>query len=77
MSESKILRSHVCGRWHEAETGFVAIENPATEEVVGRVSSDGIDFGAVLEYALSRGRPSLRQLTFSQRAGLFLSGRDC
>jgi len=68
MSESKILRSYVCGRWHEAERGFVPIVNPATEEVVGRVSSEGVDFAAVLDFALSHGRSSLRRLTYMQRA---------
>jgi oxepin-CoA hydrolase/3-oxo-5,6-dehydrosuberyl-CoA semialdehyde dehydrogenase len=66
----KTLRSYAAGRWHEADRGFVDLVNPATEEPIARASSDGIDFGAVLEHARSKGGDALRALTFAQRGAL-------
>ena len=66
----KTLRSYVRGGWHEAQSGFVTLVDPSTEEEIARASSEGIDFGAVLDYARERGGPALRALTFAQRAML-------
>jgi oxepin-CoA hydrolase/3-oxo-5,6-dehydrosuberyl-CoA semialdehyde dehydrogenase len=66
----KTLRSYVRGGWHEAQSGFVALVDPSTEEEIAHASSAGIDFGAALDYARERGGPALRAMTFSQRAGL-------
>lgn len=66
----KTLQSYVCGRWHEADSGFATLTNPSTEEPIARASSAGVDFGAVLAYARDVGGPALRALTFSARADL-------
>ncbi len=66
----KTLRSYVCGRWHEATSGFATLVNPSTEEEVARASSEGIDFGEVLACARDKGGPALRAMTFAQRSGL-------
>ncbi|HEV2844474.1 MAG TPA: 3,4-dehydroadipyl-CoA semialdehyde dehydrogenase [Thermoanaerobaculia bacterium] len=66
----KTLRSYVRGNWHEATSGLVTLVDPSTEEEIARAGSEGIDFGAVLDYARERGGPALRALTFSQRAML-------
>jgi oxepin-CoA hydrolase/3-oxo-5,6-dehydrosuberyl-CoA semialdehyde dehydrogenase len=66
----KTLRSYVRGDWHEAQGGFATLVDPSTEEEIARASSDGIDFGAVLDYARERGGAALRGMTFGQRAGL-------
>jgi oxepin-CoA hydrolase/3-oxo-5,6-dehydrosuberyl-CoA semialdehyde dehydrogenase len=62
------LRSYVCGNWFEASAGFVDVRSAIDGRVVARVSSDGVDFGAALDYARSVGGPALRRLTFHQRA---------
>ncbi|HEX7185205.1 MAG TPA: 3,4-dehydroadipyl-CoA semialdehyde dehydrogenase [Thermoanaerobaculia bacterium] len=67
----KTLRSYVCGRWHEATSGFAPLVNPSTEEAVAQASSEGVDFGAALDYARERGGPALRAMTFGER-GLLL-----
>jgi 3,4-dehydroadipyl-CoA semialdehyde dehydrogenase len=66
----KTLRSYVAGRWHEAQSGFVTLVDPSTEEEIARASSAGIDFGAVLDYAREHGGPALRAMTLAQRAQL-------
>lgn len=66
----KTLRSYVAGSWHEAQSGFAMLVDPSTEEEIARASSDGIDFGEVLDYARTRGGPALRAMTFAQRSQL-------
>jgi oxepin-CoA hydrolase/3-oxo-5,6-dehydrosuberyl-CoA semialdehyde dehydrogenase len=66
----KTLKSYVNGRWHEAPSGFVPLVDPSTEEVVAQASSEGVDFGAALEFARERGGSALREMTFAQRGQL-------
>src|SRR5918992_3617382 len=66
----KTLKSSVRGTWHEAKSDFSILVDPSTEEEIARASSEGIDFGAVLDYARERGGPALRAMTFAQRAQL-------
>jgi len=66
----KTLRSYVYGKWHQADTGFAPLVNPASEEPVARASSAGVDFGRVMEHAHTQGGPALRALSFVERANL-------
>ena len=62
------LSSYVCGEWFQAASGFTDVRSAVDGNLVARVSSEGVDFGAVLGYARSVGGPALRRLTFHQRA---------
>src|SRR5437879_4752564 len=64
------LRSFVEGRWATGREPFATLVNPATEEPLARTSTAGIEMGAALAYARSRGGPALRGLTFAQRGEL-------
>jgi oxepin-CoA hydrolase/3-oxo-5,6-dehydrosuberyl-CoA semialdehyde dehydrogenase len=64
------LQSYVCGGWHGGRARGIAMRDATTGETIGEASSDGIDFGAVLDYARTRGGPELRAMTFHERAGL-------
>ncbi len=66
----KTLRSYVGGSWHEAKSGFTTLVDPSTEEEIARASSEGSDFGAVLDHAREHGGSALRAMTFAQRAAL-------
>ncbi len=66
----KILKSYVCGKWHEADTNFVPLADPSTEEEIARVSSAGVDFAATLDFARRRGGPALAAMTFAERGQL-------
>lgn len=70
MSEVEVVRSYVRGRWHVSESGYRPLVNPANEEVLANVSSDGIDFASAVKFARDRGRSGLQQMSFAQRAGL-------
>ncbi|MCL4837945.1 MAG: 3,4-dehydroadipyl-CoA semialdehyde dehydrogenase [Thermoanaerobaculia bacterium] len=66
----KTLRSHLCGRWHEADGDFRTLLNPSTEEPLARASSRGVDFAAAYRFALEHGGPALAALSFGERGEL-------
>jgi oxepin-CoA hydrolase/3-oxo-5,6-dehydrosuberyl-CoA semialdehyde dehydrogenase len=69
---SEILPSFVNGEWWspgpDALAGATPVRDAATGELVTRVSTEGLDLGAALEYARTTGQASLGALTFHQRA---------
>lgn len=67
-----ILPSYVRGAWWTPAAGAEATEvrDASTGDVVARVSTEGLDLGAALEYARTVGQASLGALTFHQRAVL-------
>ena len=62
------LRSYVEGAWYEAPGGFAEVASAIDGRPVASVSSQGIDFGRVLDHARRVGGPALRALTFHERA---------
>ncbi|MEJ0040160.1 MAG: phenylacetic acid degradation bifunctional protein PaaZ [Gammaproteobacteria bacterium] len=64
------LKSYVSGRWHEGAGEGALLRDATTGAVVAQASTDGVDFGAALDYARRVGGPALRELTFHQRAAL-------
>jgi oxepin-CoA hydrolase/3-oxo-5,6-dehydrosuberyl-CoA semialdehyde dehydrogenase len=66
----KSLRSHLSGRWIEGSGAPQILVNPATEEPLAQVSSDGLDLAAALGYSREQGGPALRALTFAERGTL-------
>jgi len=64
------LQSFVAGKWQVGSRNAVALRDATTGEVIANASSDGVDFGAALEHARDVGGPSLRKLTFHERAAL-------
>ena len=64
---SRQLASYACGEWYQASSG-TPLRHAITGEVVAEISSEGLDFSAMLDYARSVGGSALRQHTFHQRA---------
>lgn len=61
------LYSYASGQWFAGEGGQT-IFHAITGEPVASVSSQGLDFKAMLSYARTTGGPVLRKLTFHERA---------
>ena len=61
------LESYAAGKWFAGEGGE-EILNAITGEPVCTVSSNGLDFKAMLDYGRKTGSPALRKLTFHERA---------
>lgn len=76
-----IVQNYILGNWASGEGDGQAIFNAVTGEEIGRVSSAGIGFAEVLEYARRKGNPALRKMTFHERGrmlkalALFLNER--
>jgi oxepin-CoA hydrolase/3-oxo-5,6-dehydrosuberyl-CoA semialdehyde dehydrogenase len=66
----KTLRSYLSGRWSEGSGAPQTLVNPATEEPLAQVSSDGLDLAAALDHARRQGGPALRALSFAARGAL-------
>jgi len=64
------LQSYVQGKWLGGLEAGVAMRDATTGDIIAEVSSVGLDFCAVLRYARDVGGPSLRALTFHERAAL-------
>ena len=62
------LANYVNGRWQEGAGGGEPLFDPVTGDELARISSQGIDLDATLQFARSQGGPALRQLTYIQRA---------
>src|SRR5438874_1232176 len=66
----KTLRSYLGERWVEGAGAPQTLVDPATEEPLAQVSSDGLDLAAALDHARRKGGPSLRALSFAERGNL-------
>ncbi|MEO0422790.1 MAG: phenylacetic acid degradation bifunctional protein PaaZ [Pseudomonadota bacterium] len=62
------MPGYALDRWIAPGDSARAVLDATTGEPVGQVSSDGLDFAAMLEHARSVGGPALRRMTFHQRA---------
>ena len=68
-----LLRSYVGGEWVTPSGDGRPSLDAVTGEEIARVSSAGIDMAAALGYGRATGGPTLRELTFHQRAALLKS----
>ena len=62
------LKNYALGEWIEGKGTGTSLYNAATGDEVAVASSDGLDFRAMLEYGRTVGGPTLRAMTFHQRA---------
>ena len=69
-TDTTTLPSFVNGGWYAPSTGGKIVHDAVTGEEIAVISSDGIDMGAVLDHGRKVGGPTLRTLTFHQRAAL-------
>lgn len=65
------IENYVMGQWIAGEGVEYVARNAVTGEVIGEVSSAGLDYAEILEYGRRVGGPALRSMTFRER-GLML-----
>jgi len=65
------LQSYAAGEWYQSPSSGLFLHNAINGEEVAEISSAGIDFQSMLDYARNIGGPALRHYTFHQRAQLF------
>jgi 3,4-dehydroadipyl-CoA semialdehyde dehydrogenase len=76
MSEVRTLRSHLGGRWTEGGGRAHTLLNPATEEPLAEVRSEGLDLAGALEFARTEGGRALRAMTFAERGAMLRAVTD-
>ncbi len=64
------LPNYISGQWKEGAGPGEPLVDPVTGEELARISSQGIDAKAALDFARSNGGPALRTMTYRQRADL-------
>jgi oxepin-CoA hydrolase/3-oxo-5,6-dehydrosuberyl-CoA semialdehyde dehydrogenase len=62
------LRNYALGQWVEGTGKSAELVHAISGETIAEASSGGLDFKAMAEYARNVGGPTLRKLTFHQRA---------
>ena len=65
-----VLSSYALDRWSAPAGGFADIPSAIDGHLVAQASSQGLDFAAIARHAREVGGPSLRALTFHQRADM-------
>ena len=64
------LGNLVQDRWTHGDGDGRVLTSAVTGEPVAAITSDGLDFKAMLDYARSVGGPNLRKLTFHERGDM-------
>jgi len=64
------LESYAAGQWRSGTDGGTALRDATTGEVIAHAGAVGLDTEAMLAWARSVGGPSLRSLTFHERAAM-------
>jgi oxepin-CoA hydrolase / 3-oxo-5,6-dehydrosuberyl-CoA semialdehyde dehydrogenase len=60
-------QNYVLGQWMDGQGTETNLYNAITGDVIGEVSSQGLDFAAILEYGRQTGARTLRKMTFQER----------
>ena len=60
-------QNYVLGKWIDGEGVETDLYNAITGDKIGEVSSAGLDYQAMLEYARKTGGHKLRKMTFQER----------
>lgn len=65
---TRLLESYAAGRWITSTAEGDPLLDASTGEEVARISSSGLDLGAMTDHARTVGGPAIRALTFHERA---------
>ena len=60
-------QNYVLGQWVDGQGTETNLYNAITGDVIGEVSSQGLDFAAILQYGRQTGGRTLRKMTFQER----------
>jgi oxepin-CoA hydrolase/3-oxo-5,6-dehydrosuberyl-CoA semialdehyde dehydrogenase len=61
------LQNYALGEWVSGSGDGKTLYNAINSDVVATASSEGLDFGAMLDYARTKGGMALRKMTFHER----------
>lgn len=61
------LKNYALGRWVEGVGDGQILRDASTGDAIATATSDGLDFGEMLDYGRRVGNQNLRKLTFQER----------
>jgi oxepin-CoA hydrolase/3-oxo-5,6-dehydrosuberyl-CoA semialdehyde dehydrogenase len=61
------LKNYVTGKWIEGDGDGEILYDAVTDEPIVSLSTKGLNFPSILNYARETGNPALRKLTFHER----------
>lgn len=73
MTTAKKIPNYIMGEWVEYSGTGIAQYNTITGELISTVSSEGLDYTAMADYARKVGNPNLRKMTFHERGQMLKS----
>jgi oxepin-CoA hydrolase / 3-oxo-5,6-dehydrosuberyl-CoA semialdehyde dehydrogenase len=62
------IQSYICGEWVDGADNGVEVYNAVNGNIIGNISSSGIDFNQSLAHARELGGHALRKMSFHERA---------
>jgi oxepin-CoA hydrolase/3-oxo-5,6-dehydrosuberyl-CoA semialdehyde dehydrogenase len=69
----EVLKSYLCGEWVSGQGEGQTLYDPSTEEPIATTSTEGFPWASARTYALEKGGPALRAMTFAQRGEMLLA----
>ena len=60
--------SYICGQWYRSEKQSILFTDPCNGQVLGDMSSSGLDYSQMIDYGREVGGPALRKLDLHDRA---------
>jgi oxepin-CoA hydrolase/3-oxo-5,6-dehydrosuberyl-CoA semialdehyde dehydrogenase len=67
------IQNYILGNWISGAGEGVPLFDSVTGEIVGNVSTQGLDFGEILHYGRTKGGEKLRKMTFQERGNMIKS----
>lgn len=61
------LQSYAEGKWFDGQQNAKDLFDAVNGEKIAEITSDGLDFNAMLQYGRNTGNPTLRNMTFHER----------
>lgn len=61
------IQNYILGNWEDGEGVEFTALNALNGDLIGTVSSAGLDYEAILDYGRKKGGPALRKMTFQER----------
>jgi oxepin-CoA hydrolase/3-oxo-5,6-dehydrosuberyl-CoA semialdehyde dehydrogenase len=61
------LENYITGKWITGDGDGQSLHDAVTGEEIARATTEGLDFGSILDYGRSVGNPGLRRMSFHER----------
>jgi oxepin-CoA hydrolase / 3-oxo-5,6-dehydrosuberyl-CoA semialdehyde dehydrogenase len=64
------IQNYINGHWTSGQGEGVPLINSVTGEIIGNVSTEGLNFTEILHYGRTKGGEKLRKMTFQERGNM-------